>query len=457
MSEARAYARLQWRRFLGSWEWLSFVVVVGYAFFFGHSPETIPYVVFFVFLLGPFRDGPRRGDTGFSSMQAYLVSRPMSRHRVYRWRATNDLLWALGIVTAAVVGLWRRVAQADPSEFVCATEPIVSNTFSLSFIALCTLCALFTSDALSPFAKVSRPQRKLTDRLFVVLAWVAYAAALVFYMLVGFHAGEPASYLTPVVLWSTAGLAGFFVVHRSQMWRRYDFVTSLDHKSRAFSWLSPTKAPPASPRSGRGVIGLMQPLFIYPPLVWLAFEAMQLWLTIDSGRSMWPSPGLASMFAAAIAPVMLGAFTWSFYYAQGPVAAYALSRPATRRELARTNSAAFGLGGLVVVGLLAAIALYTEGHFERGALLLPWAWLLFLTAGTVAMAASLAAPTFNSPIGLIAAIVLIATTAAAILVKKPPEGWNTPLGAAVCVATAFALGALVIIVADRHVRSADIG
>jgi hypothetical protein len=115
------------------------------------------------------------------------------------------------------------------------------------------------------------------------------------------------------------------------------------------------------------------------------------------------------------------------------------------------------LSGLVAVALLVSVGWYLEGDLGPGAFLLPWAWLLYLYAGSVAMSAGLASPTFNSSLGLIGCIVLIATTTMAIVVDNLLESWPGPLAPILCTAAAFALGAAVVVVADRHVRNADIG
>jgi len=201
----------------------------------------------------------------------------------------------------------------------------------------------------------------------------------------------------------------------------------------------------------------MTPVFVYPALVFFLFVASQSALATRRGRSFGDTTGLSWLVTTSIPIVIIGALTWALFYANGRIPGYVLSRPATRTALARANSLAFGLSGLLAVSGLAGLGWYIDGELGPGALVLPWAWLLFLYAGTVALAAGLASPTINSPLGLVGGIILICATAMSLVLDKPLTSWSTPFAPVLTTTAAFVLGAIVVAVADRHVRSADIG
>jgi hypothetical protein len=460
MSEARAYARFQLRQLIRSWDWFWLILVVVYTFFFGHSLETVPFVLFFLFMAAHLKEAPRMGATGFSSMQAYLVSRPVSRRKVRRWLKSADFIWVFVIVAAAGLGLWYHGAEpSNPSELVCEAPPLPSGTYYLALVVMGALSAFSVAEVLRPLSTVSRKHRTLADLLFVVLGWAAYFGTVLLYILASQEVVDPASFASPFVLWSAAAVTVFFLVHSYRIWRRYDFAASPSHSGwwAHGAWRFDGAGQPRGAKPGRGLRGLMSPLYVYPALIWFAWTTFGWLLTARGGRPVWELLGFFGIVFQIMPICLIFTYTTIHFYTKAQTSAYLLSRPKTRASLVRTNSRAFGLSGLVVLVVLLVVGWYLDGHLGLGALFLPWMWLLFLYTGTIAMTWGLSSPTFNSPLGLLGGIILICAAAMAILLDEPPESWSTPLAAVVCVATPFALGAIVVIVADRHVRSADIG
>lgn len=464
MSDTRAYVRLQSRRFIRSadWFWLGFVSI--YAFIAGRvwSLEFFALGVYLVAIAGFFRELPGRGDTGFNSMQAYLISRPVGRGRVHGWRKATDLVWVVTILAMFGIGWWRKSAQPiDPADLVCRTDGAGMFETPLAWcFVLSTAGVMAFSEVLSPFVTVPRQRRTIADSIFIGLAHLALWGTFIAYILVSLELVEPPTRYVSLAPWIAAGLTAFFVLHATRIWRRYDFVTS---RSQTHSWTHGLRGLLGGGtewnhrRKGHGLRGLMMPVYIYPPLGWLLYVGFNWSLMIRRGRSVWETMGWFSTILTLIPIALIGIFTWSFFYAGGRTSTYALSRPASRGALARANSMAFGLNGLLVVILLAGFGWYIEGHLGPGALLLPWAWLLFLYAGSFAMAQSFASPVLNSPLGLVGGIILISATAMAIVVDKSPENLSTPFASILCTAAALALATVVIVVADRHTRNADIG
>jgi hypothetical protein len=201
----------------------------------------------------------------------------------------------------------------------------------------------------------------------------------------------------------------------------------------------------------------MSPLYVHPALIWFAWTTFRLLLMARDDRSVWQPLGLFAIVFDSILILIIFTYTTTHFYMSGQTTAYLLSRAKTRASLVRANSRAFGLSGLVVLVLLLIVGWYLDGQLGPSALLLPWTWLLFLYVGTISMTWGFSAPTFNSLLGLVGGIILICATTMAILVDESPESWSSPLASILCTAAAFALGALVVAVAERHVQTADLG
>lgn len=460
MSDARAYARFQFRRFVGSWEWFWFVLASFYVFVIGQQiySEAWYYVLFMVFMTAHMKESPGRGDTGFGSMQAYLISRPLGRRQVYRLRKANDFVWGLTLLAALAFGLLTRAT--DSADLVYSTEPVVDETPYVWLAVLGIISAYTVCDTLMPHGKVSRPQRTVLDAAFTALVWLAYFGSMIAAVLYTWEAGSAPRPGVSTVFWA-AGVTGFFVLYAPRIARRYDFVAIGSN----FSWwwsgdLSrrlgrASRTRPARP--GRGLRGLMSSLFVYPALIWLAFFALWWIPVIQRDRPVWEPMGLFSLFMLWIPMWMIAVFTNQHFYSRGQTPSYVLSRPITRAQLAVTNSRAFGLSGLIVIAIVIAVGWSIDGQLGPAALFLPWGWLFFLYTGSLAMAWSFSSPALNSPLGLVGSIILVCVTAMAIIIEKPPQTWPTPLAPILCNLAAFALGVVVVVVTDRHVRNADIG